>query len=215
MSGLKQLRSQIDRLKGRQDQLLASVSQIEEEQVDSERLVIRLEKASVIIQEVAKATQKELEYHISELVTLALKAVFPDPYEMHLDFVTRRNKTEADLSFSLGEETGIDPMTASGGGAVDVAAFGLRVSSWSLSRPHTRAVLLLDEPFRFLNKALQSKASLILKEISTSLGLQMIIVTHEENLLDAADRIFETTQQKGVSRVKMISAPLSEVDAVM
>ena len=76
MSGLKQLRSQIDRLKGRQDQLLASVSQIEEEQVDSERLVIRLEKASVIIQEVAKATQKELKYHISELVTLALKIGF-------------------------------------------------------------------------------------------------------------------------------------------
>ena len=212
---LVELQADLERRKGQRTEAGAQVCTTQTRLKLLVQLEVDIMEAQEILQTVAQATQRELEYHISELVTLALKAVFPDPYEMHLDFVTRRNKTEADLSFSLGEETGIDPMTASGGGAVDVAAFGLRVSSWSLSRPHTRAVLLLDEPFRFLNKALQSKASLILKEISTSLGLQMIIVTHEENLLDAADRIFETTQQKGVSRVKMISAPLSEVDAVM
>jgi DNA repair exonuclease SbcCD ATPase subunit len=163
-----------------------------------------LEKAQMIIQQVAKMTQQELEYHIAELVSLALSSVFPDPYELHLDFVTRRNRTEADISFTSsnsGEK--IHPATGTGGGAVDVAAFALRISGWHLKRPRSRNTMIFDEPFRFLSKDLQSKASDMLKEISEKLNLQMIIVTHEESLAFAATRRIKVSKRGRISSTEV------------
>ena len=161
-----------------------------------------LEEAQSIIRIVAKKTQEQLEYHISELVTLALSAVFPDPYELVVRFEERRGKTEADLLFRRdGDE--IQPMEASGGGPVDVAAFALRVALWSLRRPRSRATMPLDEPFRFVSRDLQPKASQMLKEVSERLGLQIIMVSHSEDLIEAADRVFRTTMSKGVSLVEV------------
>ena len=96
------------------------------------------------------------------------------------------------------------PLDASGGGAVDVAAFGLRIASWVMQQPHTRNVIVLDEPLRFLSKDRQSKASEIIKELSNKLNLQFIIVTHEQALTEYADKVFQVTQSKGISSVNKI-----------
>jgi DNA repair exonuclease SbcCD ATPase subunit len=91
-----------------------------------------------------------------------------------------------------GEE--IDPMTASGGGVVHVASFALRIAMWSLQRPRPRETILLDEPFHFLSRDLQPKASELLKVISKRLGIQFVIVTHDDSLTEAADKVFEVKQ---------------------
>jgi ABC-type uncharacterized transport system YnjBCD ATPase subunit len=155
------------------------------------------------VRTVGLATQQELQFHISDITSLALEAVFDDPYELKVEFVERRNKTECDLKFVRGDME-IDPMTASGVGAVDVASFALRIASWSMMRPRTRPTIILDEPFRFLSENYQDKASQMLKELSEKLGLQFIIVTHEQTLSSYADRTFEVSIHKGVSKVKQL-----------
>ena len=85
--------------------------------------------------------------------------------------------------------------------AVDVAAFALRVASWSMERPRSRPVLIMDEPLRFLSTDHQEKASVMIKEISQKLGIQFIIVTHETILASYADKVFETKIKKGVTTV--------------
>ncbi len=45
----------------------------------------------------------------------------------------------------------------------------------------------------------------MLKEIATRLGLQIILVTHEEDLLECADRTFRVTQSKRRSEVEVVS----------
>jgi len=197
---IQQYRTELERRKGRQSQLQTSVDGCEHKIKVFEQQEKDLQQAQLILQSVAKLTQDELCFHISELVTLALEAVFPDPYKFVLEFVLRRGKSEADLYFLKGKER-VHPTTASGGGAVDVAAFALRVSLWSLKRPRTRNVLILDEPFRFLSEDLQPKASQMLKEISERLKLQMIIVTHEYQLLESADKVFDVKMKKGISSV--------------
>jgi DNA repair exonuclease SbcCD ATPase subunit len=198
MQELDTIHSALQRKAGRRDQLtseLATTSTrletLAQEQED-------ISRSLEIIQQVAKLTQSELEVHISELVTLALEAVFPNPYKMVLKFETRRNRSEADLL--LQDENGnlLNPMDAVGGGVVDVAAFALRIALWSLKRPRPQAVMVMDEPFRFLSADLQGKASLTLKEISSRLGIQFVIVTHEENL-HAADKVFLVGIKDGIS----------------
>ena len=43
---------------------------------------------------------------------------------------------------------------------------------------------------RFLSRDLHHKATEMLKEISEKLGLQIIMVTHSEELIEAADKVF-------------------------
>jgi DNA repair exonuclease SbcCD ATPase subunit len=177
----------------------------------------RLEKASVelkqlhklqkqheevlfILQTVAKQTQEQLEYKISELVSLALESVFDNPYKMRLVYETKRNKTEASILFERGGEQ-FFPIQASGGGAVDIAAFALRVALWSLADKKTDNVLVLDEPFRFLSRDKLERAGLMMKEISEKLGLQIVMVSHLDELIAGADKVFKVSQSKGVSKV--------------
>lgn len=191
-------RKELERKKGRKEQLHHDLEQVEGQVKVLGKHSIYCEEAQIVIQDVAQQTQAQLEYHVSELVTLAMSAVFEDPYELKVEFVLRRNRTECDIWF-VRDGNFINPMLASGGGAVDVAAFALRVALWSLARPKTNNILILDEPMRFLSKTLQPQASAVIKEISERLGIQIIYVTHSEDLVEAADKVITVKQIKGIS----------------
>jgi DNA repair exonuclease SbcCD ATPase subunit len=193
MTTIAELRSTFDRKQGQLDQLEKDLQATKKSLKESQRAVQFSEKARAIIQKVARETQQSLEYHVGELVSLALSGIFPDPYKFVVEFVERRNKTECDLYFERGGEY-VHPFEASGGGAVDVASFALRSSIWSLGG--SRNVLGLDEPFRFLSRELQPRAAEMLKEISHRLGLQVIMITHSPDLVEGADKVFEVSIKK-------------------
>jgi DNA repair exonuclease SbcCD ATPase subunit len=170
--------------------------------IESKRVdLLNTEKARIVVQEVANSVQKNLEYRITSIVSLALASVFPDPYEFKVEFVTRRNQTECDFYF-IRDGNECDPMDSSGGGALDIASLALRMAIWSIKK--TRAIQILDEPCKFLSRDMQSKASEMLKELSEKLGIQMIVVSHIPEMIEAADRVFEVTNKEGVSNVRMI-----------
>ena len=162
------------------------------------------ERAQIIIQDIAKKTQQELEYHISELVTLAMESIFPDPYKLLLEFNIRRDKTEADIYFERNGEK-VNPLLSTGGGAIDIAAFALQISLWNLQRPKTRNTFILDEPLKWLKgNDLPKKGAELIKEISEKLGLQIIMVSHSPELIESADKVFQVTKKRKNSIVKEI-----------
>jgi DNA repair exonuclease SbcCD ATPase subunit len=165
------------------------------------------EKAQGIIQAVARATQSELEYRITEPVSLALEAVYDNPYKMAAKFeITGRGTTECHLGFERNGNT-IKPTDSSGGGPIDIASYALRISCWSLSQPRSRPVLILDEPFRFVSRNKMPLAGQMLKETSRQLGLQIIIITHIPELMECADRIINVSIKDGISKVKIDNPP--------
>lgn len=207
MQELDTIHSALQRKAGRRDQLQTELNAtstrleaLTQEQTD-------ISRALEIIQQVAKLTQQELEVHISELVSLALEAVFPNPYKMVLKFETRRNRSEADLLLQDEDGNLLSPMDAVGGGVVDVAAMSLRIALFSLIRPKPRPIMILDEPFRFLSSDLQSRASSMLRELSNKLSIQFIIITHEKELLENANMIIRTNIKNGVSSVEVDNVP--------
>lgn len=158
-----------------------------------------LEKAQAFIQGVAKDTQEHLRFHIEDLVQLGLDACFPEKYQFQLTFEIKRGQTEARLCFVNAAGHEINPMDANGGGVVDLAAFALRIAAWTLGK--TDNLIVLDEPFRFLSKGLRPRAAEIMKELSVRLNLQFILITHDPDIVDVADRVFTVTQEKGLSDV--------------
>ena len=76
----------------------------------------------------------------------------------------------------------VDPMTASGGGVVDVASFALRLSCLVLSKPPINRILILDEPFKFLSEDYRERVRILLETLSKEMKTQIILVTHIEEL---------------------------------
>lgn len=194
---LEQKTGQFNQINFQWGALRQTLYELQEQQGD-------LEKAQFIITEVALLTQNQLKYHVSEIATLALASVFDNPYELELDFVQRRNQTECDIYFVRDGER-VDPLSSSGVGCVDVAAFALRIALWSLQKPRTRPILILDEPFRNVSFNYQGKVSAMVKSISERLGIQILMVTHSEELSVVADRVFKINQKRGKSHVESIT----------
>lgn len=155
-------------------------------------------QAQALIQTTAQETQSQLKYHIQALVQNALDAVFPTVYVFKVGFELRRGQTEVDICLDKDGEP-MDPMDSSGGGVVDVIAFALRVVAWSLS--NTAPVLILDEPMKWVSAGKRHICGELLRSVSDRLGLQIIMVTHDPELVQRADRIFLVEQKRRRSQV--------------
>jgi len=146
-----------------------------------------LTKAREVVMLVGKNTQQALEYRISTLVSLALATVFDDPYEFKINFVERRNTVEVDFVL-IRDGKEYDILDGTGGGVSDVVSFALRVADWKLRGG--RPTLLHDEQFRNVWPAGQPKVSTLLKKLSHDLGLQIVLVSHQDLVNEAADKTF-------------------------
>jgi len=170
------------------------------EDITSQNLYLsNLTKARSIAQIVAKKTQQKIEYRIGALVTMALSAIFTEEYKFDIRFIERRNKTEVDFVLIKKGQESEDLIEAEGGGVLDVISFALRCAVWSLKK-NTRNVFILDEPFKFLSRDLQSKASAMIKAVSEELKLQFIIVSHIQEVIECADKVFEIEKTKEVEK---------------
>lgn len=190
------LRKQLERHRGKYQSIRDSLAHnIKEKEILEDKYNCQ-KKALFIIQEVSKFTQQEVEFHVSDLVSHGLAAVFDSPYKYKLEYVLRRDKTEADQYWQLGNNY----FQPNGGGVRDVSAFALHVACIVLSIMQKKKVcpiLILDEPTKHLKPTpLQERAGNMLQEISKSLGIQIIIVTHDSALSDSADRTFKIQLDK-------------------
>lgn len=206
----QKLRNQLEHRKGQRDQITRNVEEVSETIRMSVRLINRYERALEIVKHVGLMTQKQLEYHLAEQVSLAMEAVFDDPYQLKVNFQEKRGKTEAEILFvRRGME--FPPIGSSGGGAIDIASFALRVAYWSMRQDKKVApVLLLDEPFSQLKGEDANKRALaVVQEISKQLNVQIIMVSDEriprEDIVDNADRVLHVSQnRKGISSTREV-----------
>jgi DNA repair exonuclease SbcCD ATPase subunit len=195
---LEEIKTKLSEAKGKKDLLTEKLQTTKDLQLIKEKRKISIENIQALIQQTAKETQQKLKYHIEDIVNTALDSCFPGEYDFNVSFEIKRGRTEAEL-FLLKEGERMDPMIASGGGVVDIISFALRLSAWALSK--TDNVIILDEPFKFLSVNLRPLAGEILKQLSEKMKLQIIMVTHDNEMINIANRIFEVKIKHGKSLV--------------
>ena len=166
-----------------------------------------VKEAQEAAQKVAEEIQQKAHKKISSVVSRSLETVFAgdDIYGFKIRFDRKRGRTEAVLILTKNGHEVEDPLNADSGGVVDVAAFVLRTSCIVLSKPSLRRFLSLDEPFKFVRSPkndLLPKCAQMLKEVSQMLGLQIILVTHSQELSLVADTSYVISQVNGVSIAK-------------
>jgi DNA repair exonuclease SbcCD ATPase subunit len=188
---LHEYKQKFIKAKGQKELLEQNLLRIGSRLEEKEKLVNQLQQVRAYVQLVAERTQKKIEFQINNMVTTALIAVFPNPYEFNLKFEKSRNITEAFPTLIKNENKG-KPEDMAGGGVLDVVSLALRAARWSL-KP-SRRVLILDEPGKNLSRNLQSRFAEMLHMISEKLGIQIIISTHIPEIIEKSDRVFETKE---------------------
>ncbi len=146
------------------------------------------EDATALLKKATTITYKQISLRIEKLVTQLLRAVYDRPFTFHLSFRETKKSVEAKPVIMEGDKV-YNPEFDKGGGVIDVISFALRVASWSMKRPRTRNVLILDEPFKWMGDLLPLIGDM-LKFISTKLNVQIILTSHEDYLIEICDRVY-------------------------
>ena len=180
---------------------IAQKSKAEKEAELAKRALLSstIEETQTFLQQVARDTQEQIRFHLEDIVNLALDTVFPGRYQFRIFFEIKRDRTEARISLLRGERE-VDPMYSNGGGIKDILAFALRIALLLISK--NRKLLLLDEPFKYISEDLKEAAFGIMKRLSAELGIQIIAVTHDEQMVEIADKVIKVRIEKGVSYVE-------------
>lgn len=157
------------------------------------------EAVQVFFAVLAEAERKALEQRVQALVDYGVQTVFgPDcRFQVTSDLRGKAVRTE----FWLVEHgRPLSILDSTGGGIGDVVSFLLRVVMLCLTRPAQRRVLVLDEPFKFVSSSHFQTLTALLRELSESLDVQFIMVTHKPELLEAATTVVRVSRTGETSR---------------
>ena len=144
--------------------------------------------AQAFLQSVASQTQNKVKFHIQAIAQEALDSLWPGKYEFCMDFRPNTSgKTEAFLYLKDGDEE-LDPMDSNGGTAVDLLSITLQVAILILSR--VRKTLIMDEPMKFVSRGFRETMARFLRALSADLGIQFIVITHDDSIEAHADKLF-------------------------
>ena len=198
---LETLRSRVAYFEGVRDSVKERLDNVAEELERVSQELQDTQQARTIFNQVVEATQQAFASRVSALVTTAIRSVFDRDFEFVFEFVRRKNKVEVAMKVREGDRE-YDPTEEMGGSIVDVVSFALRVVFWVMMGGKRRATLVLDEPMKFVGKGEQlDRAGRMMREVSERLGLQLIVVTHEPQLMDIADRVYSVRWINGRSVV--------------
>ncbi|MEM3904689.1 MAG: SMC family ATPase, partial [Sulfolobales archaeon] len=144
-----------------------------------------LGKDGLIAKELTRVARLELERRANKILSrLGLR-----PIEISDDFRISVKVLNESLPIS----------NASGGERVGIA-IALRLALAELVMGRSPTVLILDEPTIYLDEDRRTQVFEVIKELGKSLK-QVVVVTHDESVVDIADKVIKVENVGGVSRV--------------
>jgi len=157
-------------------------------------------EANWLLGEAIRRVQTSFKDTVEKLVTSSIRAVYEKDIEFSLEFEQKGRGLECKpITKEDGEEFDLDGDI--GGGLLDLISFTSKIVFWKI-QAKGRPIFIFDEPFRFLGHG--STILLVgqlLKRLANELGVQFIIVSHEDELAEIADRSFRVVNKSGIAKV--------------
>jgi len=151
-------------------------------------------KTQKLVQEAAQLTLSNISVRINTIVTKALKAVFPDPYEFNLEFRILYGKLATEMYLERDGKR-YNLRNDNGDGIVDVVALALRVAVLCLDKRKLRRLLILDEPCGAVSVNLQPYLGKMLEHLSETLSLQVLMIAaHGSNMQIESAKYFNAEE---------------------
>jgi DNA repair exonuclease SbcCD ATPase subunit len=173
-------RGNLDKLLAKRALLSAQIVEEKKSLALASEQIENTQEAQRILQAIAETIQTSAQRQIAKVVSRCLSAVFEEPYKLKIIFERKRGKTEAEFVYYRNGHR-LDPKLTSGG-ARDVTSLALRLASLVMTMPPARKLLVLDEPWKGLSSENLQKMALLIETLTSELGIQFIIVTHNSEL---------------------------------
>ena len=204
-SELIEYRKKVINLKLKKDLLEKEVKEDQE----SIRKAIKQKKitseARTILSVVSSETQKRFIEYIEQLVTMGLQTVYGDDIKFIVEHKQREDSWECVMSVKEGEGEPYFPKNETGVGVINVISLTLRVVNWSIKKPLTRPLIILDEPMGAIGKGILSERAInMIRDISNELEIQFIVNTHSTDIVELADRAWQVTKKDRISHIEQI-----------
>lgn len=208
LSRLGKARRQLDRERGEAYALATSGQAITAEIAALNTDVQLYERAAHVLASIGEQRQDAAQRHVEALVTKGLQTIFSEELSFHLVPGVRAKTPVVDFvvrsTLSDGTVVDTDVMEARGGGLAATVGFLLRLVILLLSNHRQDTVLFLDETFAHVSAEYEPRLAEFLRELVDKTGVQIVMVTHSDAFLDAADLTYRLEQHDGVTRARAV-----------
>lgn len=169
-------------------QIKKRIKNLSEKEDEIKKDIVAATQAREFLQDVATHTQNELKDFVEEITTTSIDHVYPNVYQVKIDFVPKRNKTECNIYYEKNGNV-VDPIFGTGHGVADMCSFGLRIAYCALK--DTAPILILDEPLRHIHpSSLRQRAVELIKDLAEKMDFQIIVVSNLKEFIEIADKNF-------------------------
>jgi DNA repair exonuclease SbcCD ATPase subunit len=207
-ASLVQMQSHYAKAQGKKELLESSLGLAQEKLEQIKKDIAQGELVQALFTKTSEYARVQLKQRIEATVTAGIQAIFQNDDEFFVEMGEFRGQPAADWQVKTKGGV-VDPHEADGGGLSDTVSTTLRLSIIETARPKPGGPVLLDEPGRNLSG--QSSGSdylpnmaVFLKEYARQTGRSLLIVTHEEPLMEMADAAYRVVQKDGISEVKKV-----------
>ncbi len=205
-SALAYLRSRFAQGKGQlellQGQLATRQTELDEAQEDISTWLF----TQVLLAKSAEYARAQLVARIEETVTAALQAIMAsDAISFRVVMGTLGGQPSASWlvvsRYADGKEVAMPPEDARGGTIVDIVSLALRLALLELARPKPGGPIILDEPGKMISREYLPGLAEFLSQYTRATGRQIVLITHHDQLAEAADVAYRVSQKDGISEV--------------
>ena len=183
----------------KRDSLIAKINTDKETLEKLAKNEDKLYRASILLQNTAKAKRLFIKEQIESIGTVALQTVYGLNYSLKLELEQDKNKPKCKIYVveKRGNVTLVrEPENFNGGGVVDVCSIALRFAMLQIySNPKLDGPVLLDEPGKHVSKEYASALSEFIKTLSDKLNRQIIFITHNEYMALSSSNIITITKE--------------------
>lgn len=218
---LKELETNVIIAKQNEAMLKKDIASIKGKMSSLETMNQNLEKVIVILTQAATTSRDNARTHFEKIITDALQFVSQSKdYEFVIKELTGRAKASYEFyikSTVNGVECIQKPEDANGGGFVDIISVAAKYAYLEIfNDPKIMSgTLLYDEPGKMISEQMSVKFAEYIKFLGNHYGRQTIMVTHNDNLSNVADKTFVVRKDRnGISTATEQSAMIVSFDDV-
>jgi DNA repair exonuclease SbcCD ATPase subunit len=199
-------RRELDGLWGEARSVLLRGKEIQEEIVVLTETISDLEKVTLLLNSLGEQRQLQAQAVIEELVTRGLQTIFDDTLSFHIVQSTRAKAATVEFLIrkTLSDSVLETPvLEGQGGGLSATIGFLLRLVVMLLGTGTSEEnILVLDESFAHVSDEYLPALGEFLREIVDKTGVQIIMVTHQPQFEEYADRVYRFSQTNGRTLVE-------------
>lgn len=207
-SGLKDEMNEYYKQKGRMETLTELYNKSSDKLDKLKKENDKLQKVKLLLQNASRFAREQSKTQMEYLVSQCLQYIFDPSMEFRIELVEKANRIEGEfyvVSKINNSEIVTRPQDSRGGGVVDVISLALRIAMMEIHDPKIDGPIILDEPAKHVSEDFIANVAEFLKQISTLFNRQIIMVTHNNHLLESADVCYSVKLNEGVSIVESVN----------